>query len=169
MKLILCSAIIFLMFLHARSRRPEIPNCSLAPSPRPQPCTLMMAFFCLGLPRTASVRNSTKRNGSRTHRNIQKRMRVIRAKLKAVSQRRITDLDRQLIRLLDNGYACMDLQAWALIRLMEKQIHANRQEFREPEDPMLGTNQDRQEFLLRLATGSGITRTSEHPLIARLL
>jgi hypothetical protein len=51
--------------------------------------------------------------------NVQKRIRIIRAKLKAVSQRRITDLDRQLIRLLDSGYACMDLQAWALIRFTE--------------------------------------------------
>jgi hypothetical protein len=52
--------------------------------------------------------------------NVQKRIRVIRAKLKAVSQRRITDLDRQLIGLLDKGYACMDHQAWALIRFTEE-------------------------------------------------
>jgi len=52
--------------------------------------------------------------------NVQKRVRVIRAKLKAVSQRRITDLDRQLIRLLDNGYACLDHQAWALVKFTEQ-------------------------------------------------
>jgi hypothetical protein len=49
-------------------------------------------------------------------RNVQKRVRVIRAKLKAVENTRISDVDRQLVRLLDHSYACMDHQAWALMQ-----------------------------------------------------
>ncbi len=49
-------------------------------------------------------------------RNVQKRVRVIRAKLKAVANTRISDVDRRLIGLLDQAYACMDHQTWALIQ-----------------------------------------------------
>jgi hypothetical protein len=51
-------------------------------------------------------------------RNVQKRVRVIRAKLKAVANTRISGVDRQLIGLLDHSYACMDHQAWALIQYL---------------------------------------------------
>jgi hypothetical protein len=51
--------------------------------------------------------------------NIQKRVRVIRAKLKAVSQSRIAEVDKQLIKLLDKAYACMDHQCWALTQYVE--------------------------------------------------
>jgi len=46
--------------------------------------------------------------------NVQKRIRVIRAKLRAVSASRMAEVDKQLIGLLDGAYACMDQQAWAL-------------------------------------------------------
>jgi hypothetical protein len=49
-------------------------------------------------------------------RNVQKRVRVIRAKLRAVANTRISDVDRQLIGLLDQSYACMDHQTWALLQ-----------------------------------------------------
>ena len=51
--------------------------------------------------------------------NVQKRVRVVRAKLKAVSEARVTDVDRQLIALLDHAYACMDHQAWALVEYVQ--------------------------------------------------
>lgn len=46
--------------------------------------------------------------------NIQKRVRIIRAKLKTVAGSSIADVDKRLIELLDKAYACMDHQAWAL-------------------------------------------------------
>lgn len=51
--------------------------------------------------------------------NVQKRVRVVRGKLKAVSEARISDVDRQLIALLDHAYACMDHQAWALVEYVQ--------------------------------------------------
>lgn len=51
-------------------------------------------------------------------RNVQKRVRIIRAKLKAVSNTKISDVDRQLIGLLDQSYACMDHQSWALMQYL---------------------------------------------------
>lgn len=52
--------------------------------------------------------------------NVQKRVRIIRAKLKAVAQSRIADVDKRLIGLLDQAYACMDHQAWALIQYIQE-------------------------------------------------
>jgi hypothetical protein len=46
--------------------------------------------------------------------NVQRRIRVIRAKLKAISSVRMAEVDRQLIGLLDGAFACMDQQAWVL-------------------------------------------------------
>lgn len=46
--------------------------------------------------------------------NAQRRVRVIRAKLRAISSMRMAEIDRQLIGLLDGAFACMDQQAWVL-------------------------------------------------------
>ncbi|MBI4963347.1 MAG: hypothetical protein HY913_08720 [Desulfomonile tiedjei] len=51
--------------------------------------------------------------------NVQKRVRVIRGKLKAVAGARLSGVDKQLIDLLDNSYGCMDHQAWALYQYVE--------------------------------------------------
>ncbi len=51
--------------------------------------------------------------------NVQKRVRVIRAKIKAVSAARIADVDKKVVALLDNAYGCMDHQAWALVQYVE--------------------------------------------------
>jgi len=51
--------------------------------------------------------------------NVQKRVRVIRGKLKAVATARISPVDKKLIELLDNSYGCMDHQAWALYQYVE--------------------------------------------------
>ena len=51
--------------------------------------------------------------------NVQKRVRVIRAKFQAVAASRISKADKQLIGLLDNAYGCMDHQAWALVQYVE--------------------------------------------------
>lgn len=52
--------------------------------------------------------------------NVQKRIRVIRAKLKAISASRMAEVDKQLIGLLDNAYACLDREAWALYQYIEE-------------------------------------------------
>lgn len=52
--------------------------------------------------------------------NVQKRVRRIRTKLKAASESSISDVDRQLIGLLDHAYACMDTQAQALAQYVEE-------------------------------------------------
>jgi hypothetical protein len=46
--------------------------------------------------------------------NVQKRVRIVRAKLRAVAGSPLAEIDRKLIELLDKAYACMDHQAWAL-------------------------------------------------------
>jgi len=51
--------------------------------------------------------------------NVQKRVRVIRGKLKAIAGARISAVDKKLIELLDSSYGCMDHQAWALYQYVE--------------------------------------------------
>jgi hypothetical protein len=51
--------------------------------------------------------------------SVQKRIRMVRGKLKAVSATRIAESDRKLIGLLDGAYACIDHQAWALVQFIE--------------------------------------------------
>jgi hypothetical protein len=62
-------------------------------------------------------------------RNVQKRVRLIRAKLKAVSATKIAEIDNQLVGLLDNAFACMDHQAWALIQYIEEKNPENAKKF----------------------------------------
>ena len=121
MKLILCSAIIFLIFLPCAAQAAGDSELFLSAFTEAATAYLNDCFLLLGTTADGFVAEILPKETALEYtRNVQKRIRVIRAKLKAVSQRRITDLDRQLIRLLDNGYACMDLQAWALIRFTEE-------------------------------------------------
>ncbi len=52
--------------------------------------------------------------------NVQKRVRIVRAKLQAVGTCDITEADRKLVRLLDKAYACADHEAWALLEYVKK-------------------------------------------------
>jgi hypothetical protein len=63
--------------------------------------------------------------------NVQKRVRIVRAKLKAVVKRKMADLDRQLLGLLDNAYACMDHQAWALTQYIQDKTPDSARRFEE--------------------------------------
>lgn len=77
------------------------------------------SFLLLGTTADGFVANIvSKETASEIVKNVQKRVRVIRAKLKAVSNTRISDVDRRLIGLLEQSYACMDHQAWALMKYL---------------------------------------------------
>ena len=128
MKLILCSAMIFLMFLPVSVQAAGDSELFLSAFTETATAYLNDSFLLLGMTADDLVSEILTKEAALEHTiNVQKRIRVIRAKLKAVSQRRITDLDRQLIRLLDNGYACLDLQAWALVK-----HHRNRNPHKQP-------------------------------------
>lgn len=79
------------------------------------------AFLLLGVTADAYVANNVQKDtAGEIVANVQKRIRVIRAKLQAVSRCRIAEVDRQLIGLLDKAYACMDHQAWALAQYVDE-------------------------------------------------
>ncbi len=121
MKLILCSAMIFLVLLPVTVQAAGDAELFLSAFTETATAYLNDSFLLLGMTADYLVSEIVTKEAALEHTiNVQKRIRVIRAKLKAVSQRRITDLDRQLIRLLENGYACMDLQAWALAKHIEQ-------------------------------------------------
>ncbi len=90
------------------------------------------AFLLLGITADAYVANNVpKETASDIVNNVQKRVRVIRAKLQAVSRCRIADVDRQLIDLLDKAFACMDHQAWALAQYVEEKSPETGKRFEE--------------------------------------
>jgi hypothetical protein len=130
MKPILCSAIIFLMFLPVTVQAAGDAELFLGAFAETATAYLNDSFLLLGMTADYLVSEILPKEVALEHTiNVQKRIRVIRAKLKAASQRGITDLDRQLIRLLDNGYACMDVQAWALIKHMEQRSAQTAENF----------------------------------------
>ncbi len=63
--------------------------------------------------------------------NVQKRVRIIRAKLRIASQRPLSHWDRQLISLLDSAYACMDHLAWALMMHVGEKSTTSAQRFQD--------------------------------------
>ncbi len=121
MKLIACSIIMFLAFLPCSVQAAGDAELFLGAFTQAATAYLNDCFLLLRTTADESVSEILPRETAleRT-KNIQKRIRIIRAKIKAVSQRRMTDLDRQLIRLLDNGYGCVDLLAWALIKHIQE-------------------------------------------------
>lgn len=70
-------------------------------------------------------------------RNVQKRVRIIRAKLKAVSACPLAQVDRKLIDLLDKAYACMDHLAWALHQYSEEKNPDTARRFAEQRNDCL--------------------------------
>lgn len=72
-----------------------------------------------------------KKDASKIAKNVQKRVRIIRAKLKAVSESSISETDKKLIGLLDKAYACMDHQAWALVQYVEEKSPDTARRFAE--------------------------------------
>lgn len=52
--------------------------------------------------------------------NVQRRIRIVRAKIKLVLLTHIRPLDGKLLALLDNSYACLDQQAWALMAYIKE-------------------------------------------------
>jgi hypothetical protein len=69
--------------------------------------------------------------------NVQKRVRIIRSKLKTVSQRKIAVVDKQLVKLLDEAYACMDHQAWALSQYVRDKSPDTARRFEEQRNSCL--------------------------------
>jgi hypothetical protein len=69
--------------------------------------------------------------------NVQKRIRIVRAKLKAVSKAGIAKADRQLIGLLDDAYGCMDHQAWALTKYVRDKTPETAKRFEEQRNDCL--------------------------------
>jgi hypothetical protein len=63
--------------------------------------------------------------------NVQTRVRVIRAKLRAVGKCNIAQIDKQLIGLLDAAYGCLDHQAWALTQYLEDRNPTTGKRFEE--------------------------------------
>jgi hypothetical protein len=61
--------------------------------------------------------------------NVQKRVQVVRAKFKAVSKIPISEMDRNLILLLDSAYTCMDDQAWALQKYVKEKTPDSAKRF----------------------------------------
>lgn len=73
------------------------------------------SFLLLGTLADAYVADIIpKEKVSTIAKSVQKRGRIVRAKLKAVAGSPLANVDKSLIELLDKAYACMDHQAWAL-------------------------------------------------------
>jgi hypothetical protein len=82
--------------------------------------------------------------------NVQKRVRIVRAKLKAVEATSIADVDKRLIELLDKAYACMDHQAWALNEYVADKSPDSAKRFEQQRTTCLGRLNKIAEFYSKL-------------------
>jgi hypothetical protein len=90
------------------------------------------AFLLLGYTADGFVAGFVEeREAVDTVTNVQKRVQIIRAKIKAVSDARIAEVDRQLLSILESGYACLDHEAWALVQYMKEKSPAAAKRFDE--------------------------------------
>jgi hypothetical protein len=90
------------------------------------------AFLLLGYTADGFVAGFVQeREAVDTVTNVQKRVQIIRAKIKAVSDARIAELDRQLLSILEGGYACLDHEAWTLVQYMKEKSPASAKRFDE--------------------------------------
>lgn len=71
-------------------------------------------------------------------RNVQRRIRIIRAKIKIVDSPRMSLIDKKLLRLLDDSFVCMDHQAWALMRYIQEKLPENAKKFESHRADCLG-------------------------------
>ena len=62
-------------------------------------------------------------------RNVQRRIRIIRAKIKMIDSPSLSLIDKKLLNLLDNAFLCMDHQAWALMRYIKDKLPDNAKKF----------------------------------------
>jgi hypothetical protein len=61
--------------------------------------------------------------------NVQNRLRIIRAKFKAVAATELSGDDRRLLLLVDDAYACMDREAWALLQHLRSKSRDSAKRF----------------------------------------
>ncbi len=61
--------------------------------------------------------------------NVQRRIRIIRAKIKMIDSPSMSLLDKKLLKLLDDAFLCMDHQAWALMRYIKDKLPENAKKF----------------------------------------
>jgi hypothetical protein len=81
---------------------------------------LHASFLALGTTADGFVADIIpKENALEYTKNVQKGVRVIRAKIKAVSAARIADVDKKVLGLLDSAYGCLDHLSWALTQYVE--------------------------------------------------
>lgn len=71
-------------------------------------------------------------------RNVQRRIRIIRAKIKIIDSSQMSLIDRKLLNLLDNSFLCMDHQAWALMRYVQDKVPENARKFESHRADCLG-------------------------------
>jgi len=88
--------------------------------------------------------------------NIQKRIRIVRGKLKTVARCKIADVDKKLIQLLDDAYACMDHQAWALTQYVQEKSPETARRFVEQRTECLGRLEKVRDFYSKLPHSPGL-------------
>lgn len=78
------------------------------------------AFLLLGTTADGFVGGITqKETALEIANNVQKRVRLVRGKIKTVISTKVVQSDAQLLKLLDEAFGCLDHQAWALVQYVE--------------------------------------------------
>ncbi|MDD3471843.1 MAG: hypothetical protein PHS86_03585 [Syntrophaceae bacterium] len=84
--------------------------------------------------------------------NVQRRLRIIRAKIKMIDSPKLSLMDKKLISLLNDSFLCMDHQAWALMRYIQEKVPENAKKFESHRSECLGRIKKVAEFYSEFPT-----------------
>jgi hypothetical protein len=88
------------------------------------------AFLLIGTTADGYVADIMKKDTAlEIVKNVQKRVRIVRSKIKDVSRCRISESDRRLMGLLDEAYACLDHLTWALTEYVQDKTPESTRRF----------------------------------------
>ncbi len=94
---------------------------------------------------------------------VQKRIQIVREKLKLVSQCKIAQADKELIKRLDAAYACLDNLAWAVMEYAREKAPDTGERFGEQRAACVQRIEAVREFYSTLPESPG----AAEPLITR--
>lgn len=129
-KLLFCVALLALTIVPSWSKAADEKNIHLNAFLETASAYLNDAFLLIGgTADDVMMQSSSPEAAGATITNVQKRLRKVRAKMKAILLTRVGLTEKRLLSLLDRSYACLDQEAWALLAFIKDNTPTSAKRF----------------------------------------
>jgi hypothetical protein len=129
-KMLCCAAVCICMIFAPRANAADIKNIYLNAFLETSSAYLNDAFLLVGaVSDSVMTEHLSPETAAETITNVQKRLRIVRAKINAVMLTRVGLAEKKLLSLLDRSYACLDQQTWALLTFLKDNAPASAKRF----------------------------------------